>query len=207
MTVRRFLLRSAFVLFATTASLPAYVRVMTVSGPSEAPTLLLGDRVLINYAAYDVCLPYSSLKLFTLAEPRRGDLVLFDVPGKDLGIKRVIGLPGDKVELRENQLLLNGKAISAETLDPAGFKWVPAVHNLGTHIVKEHGFDLDEVISYSPNKSPVASFGPVVVPAGWFFLLGHHRDNSNDSRYFGPIGRQRIHGQVIHVLRSSRSAG
>ena len=73
MTMRRFLFRTALVLALTTASLPAYVRVLTVTGPSEAPTLLLGDRVLVNYAVYDVYAPYSSWKLFALGEPRRGD--------------------------------------------------------------------------------------------------------------------------------------
>lgn len=208
MTMRRLLIRTLLVLALTTASLPAYVRVLTVTGPSEAPALLVGDRVLVNYAAYNLYAPYSSWKLFTLGAPRRGDLVLFDIPGKNTqGIKRVIGVPGDSVLLQENRLFLNGEAISTSPLNRADFEWVPVIHKLGTHMVKERGFGLDEVISYSPNKSPVASFGPATVPAGHFFLLGDHRDNSNDSRYFGPVMREQIHGRIIRVLRSTPNGG
>ena len=100
-------------------SLPSYVSAYTVSGPSEAPTLLLGDRVIVNLAAYDLKLPYSTIRLCATGAPRRGDLVAFLVPNRNtLGLKRVVGLPGDVVEMRENRLIVNGR--SAEDLPLPG---------------------------------------------------------------------------------------
>lgn len=69
-------------LAAGLALLPAYLRAVTVSGPSDAPTLLLGDQLVINLAAYDVTLPYSSVRVWRRAEPERGEMVMFHVPNR-----------------------------------------------------------------------------------------------------------------------------
>jgi signal peptidase I len=194
------------VIAAALACLPDYVSAYTVSGPSEAPTLLLGDRVIVNRAAYDLRLPYSTIRLARVGAPRRGDLVAFLVPNRNtLGLKRVAALPGDTVEMRENRLLINGIPADYEPLPRSDFDRVPPVHGLGTIVAVEKGAGVEGYrITYTPGRSPVRSFGPVNVPDDCFFLLGDHRDNSNDSRMFGPLGRDLIFGKVVRVMPAGR---
>ena len=84
-------------ILAGVAILPAYLRAMTVSGPSDAPTLLLGDQVLVDMSAYQVNVPYTAISLWRRKGPDRGDMVMFNVPNRPnaRGFKRLIGLPGD----------------------------------------------------------------------------------------------------------------
>ncbi len=193
-------------LAAAPACLPDYVSAYTVSGPSEAPTLLLGDRVIVNRAAYDLKLPYSTIRLARVGSPRRGDLVSFLVPNRNtLGLKRVAALPGDTVEMRENRLLINGVPADYEPLPRPDFDWIPSAHGIGTVVAVEKGVGAEGYrVTYTPGRSPLRTFGPVKVPEDCFFLLGDHRDNSNDSRMFGPLARDLISGKVVRILPASR---
>ncbi|MSQ69657.1 MAG: signal peptidase I [Gammaproteobacteria bacterium] len=170
------------------AILPAYLRAVTVAGPSDAPTLLLGDQLLINLAAYRVDLPYTGIALWERGGPQRGEMVMFHVPNRGLrGLKRVIGLPGDTVELRENVVLVNGEALGQETLDRGAFAaWVPDKHKIGSEVTREAGRD---TITYSPGAADLRTMPAVTVATGQYFLLGDHRDDSNDSRMFGTVDR------------------
>lgn len=187
------------------ALLPAYLAALTVAGPSEAPTLLLGDRVLVNKAAYGLNVPYTQVPLLKMATPRRGDLVLFFVPNRGYeGIKRVVALPGDTVEMRENQLYLNGEPVAQNPLERGKFdRWVPAVHHLGSVVARESSGNW---ITYTPGKSSLRSFAQQTVPEGHYFLLGDHRDDSNDSRVFGAIDAGNIRGHVVGLMQSTRPA-
>lgn len=148
------------------------------SGSME-PTLLVGDRVLVNRLAFEAKLPFSDLVLLPLGEPRRGDVVVFAPPGgrgDDL-VKRIIGLPGETVELRAKRVYINGLAL----LDPWG--------------------------RYSARPAPADDFGPVTVPPGHYFMLGDNRDNSYDSRLWnqgrgGFVPRQDFRGRAWVVLWS-----
>lgn len=148
------------------------------SGSME-PTLLVGDRVLVNRLAFDAKVPFSNLLVLPLSEPQRGDVVVFAPPsgrGDDL-IKRVIGLPGEIVELRARQVFINGLALS----DPWG--------------------------RYTTRPAPAGDFGPVKVPPGHYFMLGDNRDNSYDSRLWnqgrgGFVPRRDIRGKAWVVLWS-----
>ena len=185
------------------AILPAYLRAVKVAGPSDAPTLLLGDQLLINLAAYRVALPYTSIPLWERGGPHRGEMVMFHVPNRGVrGLKRVIGLPGDTVELRENVVVVNGVALAQETLDRAEFAaWVPDKHKIGSQVTREAG---RYTITFSPGASDLRTMPAVTVAAGQYFLLGDHRDDSNDSRVFGTVDRRHIQGRVVTHLRSSR---
>ena len=189
------------------AVLPAYVSGYTVNGPSEAPTLLLGDFAVVNHAAFDVNLPYSAITLANLGAPKPGDLVLFRVPNRDaLGLKVVVGVPGDVVAMRENQLYLNQRAVPLQPLPREGFDWVPKEHAIGANVAREtlETSRFSHEITYTPGLSPLRSFAPVTVPKDCYFLLGDHRDNSNDSRIFGAVARDSILGKVVFVWRSPR---
>ena len=196
-------LTTAMALLGGLAILPAYLRAVTVAGPSDAPTLLLGDQLLISMAAYRVDFPYTGIPLWERSGPQRGEMVMFHVLNRGLrGLKRVIGLPGDTVELRENVVVINGEALRQETLDRAAFAaWVPDKHKIGSQVKREAG---RYTITYSPGASDLRTMPAITVAAGQYFLLGDHRDDSNDSRVFGPVDRQHIQGRVAGHLRSSR---
>ncbi len=198
-------LRSPFVvaILMMLAVLPAYLRAVTVAGPSDAPTLLLGDKVLINHAAYEVRFPYTSILLWQRSGPSRGDMVLFQVPNRGTrGLKRVVGLPGDTVAMRQNVLLINGHPVDQELLDRANFQsWVSPQHSLGERVVKENSAYW---VTYTPGRSAVSTVATIGVPQGHYYLLGDNRDDSNDSRMFGPVPQSHIGGRMVMHLTSGR---
>ncbi|MGH9648442.1 MAG: signal peptidase I, partial [Bryobacteraceae bacterium] len=118
----------------------AYFRVYVLSGISDAPTLLLGDKAVVNQAAYWIKLPYTKVKILPVARPKRGDLVQVLRPDRPLLVfKRVIGLPGETIEIHDNQIAINGKALRQTALPPADFSWVSAAHKMGNTVYDEDG--------------------------------------------------------------------
>ena len=168
---------------------------------SMQPTIEIGDRILVDRMAYDLRLPLTHLSLLHLADPQRGDIVVLDShAAHERLVKRVIGLPGDRISMIHNVLTINGK--------PARYS---ATIRLGIHDdlrsparyeIERHG-DMHHAIRLSLNwPSPASSFGPVTVPPGKYLLLGDDRDNSMDSRYFGYFPRNEILGRARHVVLS-----
>jgi len=179
------------------AILPSYLWLYSLTGASEAPTILLGDTFIVNRAAYDLRAPYSRITLFHTGSPRRGDIVQARLPAKiGLGIKRVLGLPGETIEVRENRVIVNGRPLPVQTLDNTGFGWVPGSHSMGSTVVMEDG----HWAAYTPGRSQHRSSSPVQLGPGEYFLMGGNRDNSFDSRAFGPVSRERILGKAISVI-------
>ncbi|MGE5384292.1 MAG: signal peptidase I, partial [Betaproteobacteria bacterium] len=174
-----------------------------VPSGSMYPTLLEGDRVIADRLAYDVKLPLTDIVLARLADPSRGDIVTFSSPedGTRL-VKRIIGIPGDVVEMRGEELTINGQTaayapltgkIAAQlTPDYAGRQVVLGEKLLGH----------TRPIIVMPERPALRSFGPVTVPAGQYLMLGDNRDNSKDSRYIGFVRRELITGQVRRVAFS-----
>jgi signal peptidase I len=165
---------------------------------SMKPTIEEGDRVVVNKLAYDLKVPFTTIELLKWSDPKRGDIVVLFSPidGTRL-VKRVIAVPGDRVEMRENQLLVNGRAAS----------WKP----IGSHDDAEQGPTriVEETLNGRTHRvmltdhiAAVRSFDPVVVPAGRYFVMGDNRDNSNDSRFIGMIERRRIVGKATAVAFS-----
>jgi signal peptidase I len=165
---------------------------------SMKPTIQEGDRVVVNKLAYDLKVPFTTIKIFQWDNPKRGDIVVLFSPvdGTRL-VKRVVALPGDEVEMRENQLFINGKVakqspVATTQLADYGRAYVFA-ENLSGHTHK---------MMVTPEINAVRSFGPVTVPVGNYFVLGDNRDNSNDSRFIGFIERRRIVGEAVAVAFS-----
>lgn len=168
---------------------------------SMQPTIQIGDRIVVDKAAYDIRVPFTHLSLVHLADPRRGDIVVLDshAAGERL-VKRVIGIPGDEIAMRSNVLFVNGVAaryspatvtgIHDDLRDPARYE----VERAGdtAHLIR--------LSLYRPSEA--RDFGPVIVPAGQYLLLGDNRDNSMDSRYFGFFPRQEIVGRSRYVALS-----
>ncbi|MDQ3283003.1 MAG: signal peptidase I [Acidobacteriota bacterium] len=165
---------------------------------SMKPTIQEGDRVVVNKLAYDLKVPFTTIKIFQWADPKRGDIVVLFSPvdGTRL-VKRVVALPGDIVEMRENQLFINGQLarqspVASTELADYGRAYVLA-ENLYGHNHK---------MMITPDIPAARSFPPTQVPAGHYFVLGDNRDNSNDSRYIGFIERRRIVGEAVAVAFS-----
>jgi signal peptidase I len=178
---------------------PAYLQAFSISGGSEIPTILLHDTLIVNRAAYALNLPYSSLRLVRTGSPARGDMVLLRFPIREfVGFKRVMGLPGETIEIRESRVIVNGHAIPVNALRRADFTWVPDPAALGSAVEGEEG----HYITYTPGKSEYRDHAPVKLAAGEYYLLGDNRDDSWDSRAFGAVSFDRMLGKVIVTLRT-----
>jgi signal peptidase I len=174
---------------------PAYLHAYKLAGPSDIPTLLLGDKVIVNNAAYGVNLPYSNVRLFRSGSPKRGDLVLLHVSSnlKFVFLKRVMGLPGETIEIRENRVVVNGRALPVTDLNPADFAWVPKAHSIGSIVQNKDG----HWITFTPRKTDQRNHPPIRLATGQYFVLGDNRDDSKDSRDFGPVSEDLLLGKVI----------
>jgi len=185
------------ILLAAFALLPTYVWVYKLSGISDAPTLLLGDYVWVNLAAYDLRLPYSDRVVWNRAGPALGDLVLVESPDNGHPVfKRVVALPGDRVGMQQHHLTINGRLLAYTVADNAAFAAVPAENRLGSVIEMEAIGAHAHLITYTPG-SATSSFPEVLVPVDHNFLMGDNRDESRDSRSWGPVPRQRLRGRVF----------
>jgi signal peptidase I len=154
---------------------------------SMIPTLLVGDYVLVNKFAYGVRLPFTGQLLIPVGEPKRGDVMVFrfpDDPSQDF-IKRVIGMPGDRVEIRDRLLYINGTLVEdtpqGEYLYPAGDNSEPRV---AQRFLERNPEGVEyTVLRFTPESAPrMEPTGPWIVPAGAYFMMGDNRDNSADSR-------------------------
>jgi len=165
----------------------------TVPTGSMKPTILEGDRILVNKMAYDLRLPFSHISLLELSEPKRGEIVIFDSEkaGKRL-VKRVVGLPGDVVAMRGNRLYLNG-----QWLDYRG----PA-EGEGYVDLKEELAGAEHSLRLQGQGSSLSNFGPVAVPPEHYLVLGDNRDRSADSRVHGFVPRREIVGRSDTVVVS-----
>jgi signal peptidase I len=147
--------------------------------------------------AYDVRLPYTDKVIFSRSQPQPGDVVMYRTPGDAfLVFKRVVGCPGDTLVMRDNRLEVNGVSLHYEWVDGKEFQPIAKQNNLGTLIERESGHGPPHLVTHTPGASPDASFGPVHVAAGQYFVMGDNRDNSMDSRMYGSIPRRSIVGKV-----------
>ncbi|WP_370529103.1 signal peptidase I [Undibacterium sp. KW1] len=172
---------------------------------SMYPTLLEGDRVICDRLAYDVKLPFTDVILAHVADPERGDVVTFTSPADGVRlIKRLVAVPGDVVEMREEKLFINGVAASYEALEPRSDDHLtPKREYKGQQLVyKERLGSLQHDMIVMPEREALRSFGPVKVPEGEYMMLGDNRDNSQDSRYIGLVKRELITGQVKRLMYS-----
>jgi signal peptidase I len=194
--VGRKTLWSAVLLTAVVVLAPSYVRAYTVSGASDAPTLLLGDRVWVNLASYEVRFPCTDAVLFSRAEPRPGELVLVQWPG-DPGpvFKCVVATGGDRLAMEAHHLILNGKPLTYTSHDSSAFAAAPPANRLGSVIEVETVGGVEHLVSFTPGTRD--SFPEVRVPEGECYLLGDNRDPSLDSRDKGPVPYRYVRGKVV----------
>ena len=159
---------------------------------SMLPTIIPGDQIIIDKLAYDIKVPFINKSLMRLSEPQRGDIVVFESKSADIRmVKRVIGLPGDKIEMINNQVIINGKRLVYQLSD----KQINSItEQLPLH---PHAILLER-----SQSTPYDSFSSVVVPQDSYLVLGDNRQNSADSRVHGFIPRDEIIGKAGWVLLS-----
>lgn len=168
---------------------------------SMQPTIRIGDRIVVDKAAYDIRLPFTHVSLLHRADPARGDIVVLESEkaGERL-VKRVVGVPGDLVALRGNRLYVNGRFADYRGTQVDGIGddvWDPAKYVIENVAGRSH------VVRWSDyNASADRNFGPVMVPPSQYLLMGDNRDNSRDSRYYGFFPRKEITGRATRVAIS-----
>jgi signal peptidase I len=171
---------------------------------SMNPTILEGDRLLVNKHLYGLRVPFTLIHITRGEDPRRGDIIVFDSPvnGTSL-VKRVIAVPGDTVSLDRERLIVNGIPAaysSGERRELASLlRATRAEHPL---VLTESGDGPTHDILLLPDRWAPATVGPIVVPRGMYFVLGDNRDNSADSRYIGLVPRRNIVGRATRVVVS-----
>lgn len=181
--------------------------------PSESmlPTLLIGDHLFVNKFAYGAKVPFTDIRLPGFREPERGDVVVFvvarelnrgmpriypadkrpDLPRDDF-VKRIVGLPGDRLEVRNNRVYVNDRLVEISEID--GVFHDDSGHGLA--IQRERLDGCDHAVLDDP-AIPGQRRSPVVVPPGRYFVMGDNRDHSNDSRIWGTVRFEEIRGPAF----------
>ncbi|UCE90131.1 MAG: signal peptidase I [Pseudomonadota bacterium] len=171
---------------------------------SMKPTIVEGDRIFVNKLAYDVKVPFTLVSLARWEHPQRGDIVVFDSPtDAQRLVKRVVGLPGDSVELRNNCLIVNGMSADYSLEDQTMVERYWPQSAMRPVLYEETFNGHSHTITVVPQLARGGrDFGPVVVPDEHVFVLGDNRDNSADSRFIGPIDERLILGRARGVVLS-----
>jgi len=173
-----------------------------VPSGSMKPTIMEGDLVFINKLAYDLRLPFTRIRLARWADPKLGDVVVCLSPeDRTRLVKRVVAGPGDRVELRNEILYLNGVAQSYRAADVTPFAR-DIFEDTQPLLATEALSGREHYVMALPHRPALRSFGPLVVPDGQYFVMGDSRDNSHDSRFFGTVARSDIIGRAPRVLVS-----
>jgi signal peptidase I len=181
------------------------------SGSME-PTLLVGDWLFVNKLRFGPHIPFTSHSLPGYASPKRGDVIVFVSPPQDVTIrispndvtptlvKRIIGVGGDTLFMRHGQLTVNGAVVSS----PNAFVLPDSMADQPQPIFTwQHQIEIRGSRFGLPVPAPsVHEWGPLVVPTGTFFMMGDNRDNSVDSRYYGPVPRANLRGTPMFVYYS-----
>ncbi len=177
-----------------------FVEAFKIPTGSMEGTLLVGDFLLVNKAVYGADLPGLANRLPAFAEPKRSEVVVFLPPHEPTKnyVKRIVGLPGDTVEMRGKVLYINGAPQDEPYIRHVDRFSEPSDARMQwqrEHLVGPKG----DRRSYDPTRD---SWGPIVVPEAKYFALGDNRDNSEDSRYWGFVDASAIRGRPIFVYYS-----
>jgi signal peptidase I len=192
-----------------------------IPSSSMVPTLLVGDFILVNKFTYGIRLPVINKKILPLNDPKRGDVMVFrypEDPSLDY-IKRVVGLPGDKVEYRNKRVIINGQPVPTRQVDDYLSKermqfsrrFVETLNGI------EHEILIDEdapafsapgrAFPFAGNCNYNMSGVACTVPPGYYYMMGDNRDNSSDSRVWGFVPDENIVGKAFFIWLNLNELG
>jgi signal peptidase I len=194
------------------------VEAFKIPSGSMIPTLLVGDHIFVNKFAYGFKVPFTEwlasepVYVFRREPPKRGDIVVFKYP-KDESlyyIKRVIGTPGDVIELRNKELFVNGKVMPRQPASAERIKQVESLLADSSYLRSSISVLQEDLGNAKPtilldeaNFYASPNFGPITVPADKYFVMGDNRDASNDSRYWGYVPMKNIRGRAVVIWLSA----
>jgi signal peptidase I len=179
---------------------------------SMKPTIVDGDRIFVNKLAYDLKVPfwpfgqrpYKTIQLIRWDDPKRGDIVVFFSPLTGIRlVKRVVGLPGDTIELQNSYLIINEEKLKYKDIDRSAF------NDLGIEERSDHDFYMETIADkrhaimiHQDKKTDGPPFFKITIPKNHYVMIGDNRTNSADSRYFGFADRRQIVGRAVAVAIS-----
>jgi signal peptidase I len=199
--------RSFFPIFLIVLLLRSFVvEPFRIPSGSMMPTLLVGDFILVNKYAYGLRLPVTKTKIWDNEDPERGDVVVFRFPldARTDYIKRVVGLPGDRVSYRNKTLYLNGEAQPVETVGPyqpegSGVRATGSIEGVEKLGAIEHAVLINPFVPDFSRNCTFLGHQEVVVPEDHFFVMGDNRDDSNDGRCWGFVPEANLVGKAFVI--------
>ncbi|HEX9019904.1 MAG TPA: signal peptidase I [Nitrospirota bacterium] len=180
------------------------VEAFKIPSGSMIPTLTIGDHLLVNKFIYGPRIPFTDTRFFTWHEPKRGEIIVFKYPeNEDKNfIKRVVGLPGDKIEIRDGALFINDQAVRITPARPPADKSVEEGPSFGRPMFYEEQLGtVRHALQYLRSQAGY-NYGPITVPAESVFVMGDNRDNSQDSRVWGFVKFNKILGRALVIYWS-----
>jgi signal peptidase I len=175
-----------------------------IEGPSMEPTLLNGDRVVVAKFYYGLFLPFQDQSTFSWGQPQPGDVVIIKSPADNVDIvKRVIGIPGDTIEIREDEIIRNNQRMNMRDIGPC-------TQGRGKFRAPQCRVRMSKIGNEEYLNSGVALYQnrfPLRVPEKHIYVLGDHRDSSNDSRSIGMIPFNRLKGKALAIYWSNDQDG
>lgn len=174
-----------------------------IPSASMLPTLEPGDFIVVNKSGYGLRLPVSGWKLWSTGEPQRGDVIVFRYPHDPSVhyIKRLVGLPGDTVAYRDQQLFINGQQVVPTLQDGMRYHEVLGTrpHDILLDVTQAQPYRALWAFAHRDNCTYLPNSVTCVVPRGFYFGVGDNRDNSADSRYWGFIPAKNIEGRAFFI--------
>ncbi len=173
------------------------IQAFKIPSGSMKPTLIIGDHLLVNKFSYGIRIPLIDRFLIQFNKPKRGDIIVFKWPkdeSKDF-IKRVIGIEGDVIEIKNDILYVNREKVVTEYIAKYNDNDISEADRCEEFLGGTKHYILDQYVRYE-------DFGPVTVPENTVFVMGDNRDNSQDSRYWGFVSLNKIKGKALIIYWS-----
>lgn len=165
---------------------------------SMLPSLLIGDFILVNKFTYGIRIPVINIKIIDIGKPQRGDVMVFRYPGNpsDNYIKRVVGLPGDRILYNNKKLYVNDKMMEQTETGDYNYSEAGERHVKAQRLTERLDSVEHKILHVDNWPSKTLEF---TVPSGQYFVMGDNRDRSNDSRFWGPVPEENIVGRAFMI--------